>query len=228
MKNITIIILSLLVLGLSGFLIYDSATEGMSRAEAQKQQDKKHLEDESIAFDQKILSLTQKIDQLEIIKKSINKKYIEEKVESDKKTALLSYAASLSLSNFNLKSVKVRSSGREVETTKASRIDKIRVSFDINENLLASSGKKILYIVVYRPDGSIATFDNVATGEFSVNGEKKQYSDKRVVDYVKNKINSVEFEWNSEDFVRGEYRIDVYENIDVRFMKIGGATKELR
>lgn len=304
MKNIIIIILSLLVLGLSGFLIYDSATEGMSRAEAQKQlmnlksdykyiqrdleysikklninseliatqqqkiesllrkneiteaelneaknlmqeisiqilneyakrvehleQDKKRLEDESIAFDQKILSLTQKIDQLEIIKRSINKKYIEEKVESDKKTALLSYAASLSLSNFNLKSVKVRSSGREVETTKASRIDKIRVSFDINENLLASSGKKILYIVVYRPDGSIATFDNVATGEFSVNGEKKQYSDKRVVDYVKNKINSVEFEWNSEDFVRGEYRIDVYENIDVRFMKIGGATKELR
>ena len=301
MKNITIIILSLLVLGLSGFLIYDSATEGMSRAEAQKQlmnlksdykyiqrdleysikklninseliatqqqkiesllrkneiteaelneaknlmqeisiqilneyakrvehleQDKKHLEDESIAFDQKILSLTKKIDQLEIIKRSINKKYIAEKVESDKKTTLLSYAASLSLSNFNLKSVKVRSSGREVETTKASRIDKIRVSFDINENLLASSGKKIL---VYRPDGSIATFDNVATGEFSVNGEKKQYSDKRVVDYVKNKINSVEFEWNSEDFVRGEYRIDVYENIDVRFMKIGGATKELR
>ena len=49
-----------------------------------------------------------------------------------------------------------------------------------------------------------------------------------MVDYVKNKINSVEFEWNSEDFVRGEYRIDVYENIDVRFMKIGGATKELR
>ena len=37
MKNIIIIILSLLVLGLSGFLIYDSATEGMSRAEAQKQ-----------------------------------------------------------------------------------------------------------------------------------------------------------------------------------------------
>lgn len=304
MKNIIIIILSLLVLGLSGFLIYDSATEGMSRAEAQKQlmnlksdykyiqrdleysikklninseliatqqqkiesllrkneiteaelneaknlmqeisiqilneyakrvehleQDKKHLEDESIAFDQKILSLTQKIDQLEIIKRSINKKYIVEKAESDKKTTLLSYARNLSLSNFNLKSVKVRSSGREVETTKASRIDKIRVSFDINENLLASSGKKILYIVVYRPDGSIATFDNVATGEFSVNGEKKQYSDKRVVDYVKNKINSVEFEWNSEDFVRGEYRIDVYENIDVRFMKIGGATKELR
>ena len=304
MKNIIIIILSLLVLGLSGFLIYDSATEGMSRAEAQKQlmnlksdykyiqrdleysikklninseliatqqqkiesllrkneiteaelneaknlmqeisiqilneyakrvehleQDKKHLEDESIAFDQKILSLTQKIDQLEIIKRSINKKYIVEKAESDKKTTLLSYARNLSLSNFNLKSVKVRSSGREVETTKASRIDKIRVSFDINENLLASSGKKILYIVVYRPDGSIATFDNVATGEFSVNGEKKQYSDKRVVDYVKNKINSVEFEWNSEDFVRGEYRIDVYENIDARFMKIGGATKELR
>ena len=186
------------------------------------------MEDESIAFDQKILSLTQKIDQLEIIKRSINKKYIVEKAESDKKTTLLSYARNLSLSNFNLKSVKVRSSGREVETTKASRIDKIRVSFDINENLLASSEKKILYIVVYRPDGSIATFDNVATGEFSVNGEKKQYSDKRVVDYVKNKINSVEFEWNSEDFVRGEYRIDVYENIDARFMKIGGATKELR
>ena len=304
MKNIIIIILSLLVLGLSGFLIYDSATEGMSRAEAQKQlmnlksdyeyiqrdleysikklninseliatqqqkiesllrkneiteaelneaknlmqeisiqilneyakrvehleQDKKHLEDESIAFDQKILSLTQKIDQLEIIKRSINKKYIVEKAESDKKTTLLSYARNLSLSNFNLKSVKVRSSGREVETTKASRIDKIRVSFDINDNILVNSGKKILYIVVYKPDGSIATFDNVATGEFSVNGEKKQYSDKRVVDYVKNKINSVEFEWNSEDFVRGEYRIDVYENIDARFMKIGGATKELR
>jgi len=76
--------------------------------------------------------------------------------------------------------------------------------------------------------GGIAQAVGKSDENNSINGEKKQYSDKRVVNYVKNKINSVEFEWNSEDFVRGEYRIDVYENIDVRFMKIGGATKELR
>ena len=56
------------------------------------------------------------------------------KIISKKKDELINYASKLSLSNFMLRSFKVRNSGKEVETDKASRIDHIKFSFDINDN----------------------------------------------------------------------------------------------
>ncbi len=228
MKNIIIIILSLLVLGLSGFLIYDSATEGMSRAEAQKQlmnlkSDYKYIQ-RDLEYSIKKLNINSELiaTQQQKIESLLRKNEITEAELNEAKN--LMQEISIQILNEYAKRVE------HLEQDKKQLEDE-SIAFD---QKILSLTQKIDQLEIIkrsinkRPDGSIATFDNVATGEFSVNGEKKQYSDKRVVDYVKNKINSVEFEWNSEDFVRGEYRIDVYENIDVRFMKIGGATKELR
>jgi hypothetical protein len=41
-----------------------------------------------------------------------------------------------------LRSFKVRNSGKEVETDKASRIDRIKFSFDINDNILSKEWSK--------------------------------------------------------------------------------------
>ena len=191
------------------------------------QTEKERLTSEGVSNEQELLALQSKLNNLENSKNEITKNYQVEKKESDKKTVLLSYASTLSLSNFDLRSFKVRSSGKEVETDKASRISKIKVSFDINENILAESGAKELFIVVHKPDGSIANFSNTPSGTFVSEGKKMTYSDKIVVNYIKGNLKPVLFEWENDEFARGEYTIDVYENSQKRIAKIGGAKKTL-
>lgn len=296
MKDKMLIALGVLVLVLSGFLVYESAFSGMSKAEVKTEFEdlkqnyeflQRDLEQNIVGLQinnktilaqkQKIETLLKKSDiteaELEVAKKimksisqsvldefnhkvkglqvekqkltdestetqnlllDLNKKitvlesqYKTEKKESEKKTVLLNYASSLSLSNFDLKGVKVRNSGKEVETDKASRIDKIKVNFDINDNPLANSGKKELYISVYKPDGQLASFENGNGGIFAGNGLKQPYSDKIIVDYTKGNKNTVEFDWSHFEFSKGDYKIEVYEKTPNRFAKIGGSVKKL-
>lgn len=174
-----------------------------------------------------IKNLNEKISNLENQKKEINTKYIYEKIESDKKSTLLDYARNLSLSNFILTGFKVRNNGKEIETEKAKRIDKIQMSFDINENILADSGKKELYIIVHKPDETLATFENRPSGTFKTDGKIMQYSDKVFVDYEKGVTKNVVFEWMNDDFKKGNYTIEIYENNSKKISKIGGTIKKL-
>ena len=171
--------------------------------------------------------LQEKISNLEKTNKKIASKYEQERLNAQKKMRSLENTSTLSLSNFTMKSFKIRNSGREIETEKASRIDKIKVSFDINENPLASSGKKEMFIVVYKPDGNLATFQNAPTGSFATNGRRLSYSDRIWVNYSKEAKKTVDFEWDNNEFKRGNYSIEVFENNANKIAKIGGAIKKL-
>ena len=60
------------------------------------------------------------------------------------------------LTCFNVvaKGVKFKSGGKkESETTKASRTQKIKVSFSLGENKIAKAGEKIVYVRIVTPDG---------------------------------------------------------------------------
>lgn len=191
------------------------------------QDEKRLLTEKSLAISKGVLVMNKKIVNLENDRNKLAQLFQKEKKESDKKTELLKYASNLSLSNFNLQGVKVRNSGKEVETDRASRIDKIKVSFDINDNPLAGNGKKEFYLTIYKPDGSVATFDNVTSGSFNNNGKLQAFSDKITLNYEHGTTNHVNFEWESDDFKRGDYVIEVYEKNKKQFAKIGGAIKKL-
>ena len=57
-------------------------------------------------------------------------------------------ASKLSLSNFKVTALKEKNSGKELETDKAKSTKKLKVSFSINGNLVAKTGKKIFYVQV--------------------------------------------------------------------------------
>jgi len=57
-------------------------------------------------------------------------------------------ASKLSLSNFKVTALKEKKSGKELETDKAKSTKKLKVSFSINGNLVAKTGKKIFYVQV--------------------------------------------------------------------------------
>ena len=66
-------------------------------------------------------------------------------------------ASTLHASNINIAAIDVKNSGKEKTTTTAKRADMFRVSFDLDENRIAPSGQKELYVVVTSPDGKPIT-----------------------------------------------------------------------
>ena len=303
MKSKLIVVLSALVLSLSGFLLYDSLNNELSQAEIQEQfsdlksdyefiqkdlevavNDVNFSNKEIIAQKKRIETLLKKnnISQEELmeakkIMRNISQTFIKnyqnkviilnnqvttldtekqklkeenekvntevvvlkdkvteldrkiesEKIISKKKDELINYASKLSLSNFMLRSFKVRNSGKEVETDKASRIDRIKFSFDINENILSKDGQKVLYMLIKKPSGEIATFSNKTSGVFNYNNRKMLYSDKTTLNYQKGQDQKLEFVWDNEDFSRGDYIMEVYEQMPTNTVLIGKVTKTL-
>ena len=182
--------------------------------------EKQKLKEENEKVTTEVVVLKDKVSELD-------RKIENEKVISKKKDELINYASKLSLSNFILRSFKVRNSGKEVETEKASRIDRIKFSFDINENILSKDGQKVLYMLIKKPSGEIATFSNKTSGVFNYNNRKMLYSDKTTLNYQKGQDQKLEFVWDNEDFSRGDYIMEVYEQMPNNTVMIGKVTKTL-
>lgn len=165
----------------------------------------------------------------------LNEQYSKEKNISRNKDKVISQknekillASRLVLSNFNIAGFRVRNSGKEVQTDRASRIDRIKVNFDIIPNSLTDSGKKIIYTIIYKPNGEIVSFDNKPAGTFFLQGKKMQYSDELAFNYTNGEEKSLEFAWDNEDFERGNYTIEVYEKVNTDAVLIGKTIKALR
>lgn len=296
MKTKIIVLLSVCILGLSGYMLYDSLNTEMSETEvktqftdlkseyqyiqkdlelavsdihfnskeivAQKQKIEKLINKnnvtqeelmeakkimgtlsktilknykEKVIFleDEKVKLLSEKdkivieISKLQDKVNDLDEKIIKEKKISERKDQLITYASKLSLSNFKLNSFKVRSSGKEIQTDKAYRIDRIKVNFDINENILAPSGQKILFMVIKNPKSETVTFSNRPSGVFFVNNKKNIFSDKVEINYANGKEQTLEFVWDNEDFSRGDYVMEVYEKTKQGAFLIGKVTKTL-
>lgn len=304
MKTKIIIVLSVLVIGLSGILLYESLNTKMSEIEIRQQFS--HLKDEYKQIEkdldmaindleinnQEIIAQKEKIGRLirknniteeelnqakkmmknlsEVVLKSykskvrnleekegglvkekeslaqqilkiqkkveeINERYNKEKRSSKMKEHIIrekeeqiNYASRLILSNFILNGFKVRNSGKEIQTDKASRIDRIKVSFDIVPNKLVESGIKKIYTIIKKPSGEIVTFVNQDTGEFIFENKRMKYSDELKFSYISGEEKTLEFTWDNEDFERGDYVMEVYEKTKNEIVLIGKAIKSLR
>src|SRR5690606_34864160 len=174
--------------------------------------------------------LKQKNDSLLVVNETLSteKTNIEEELISEKEKAKeteSSVRSTFSISNYQLSGVMVKRSGKEVETDKAKRIDKLRVSFDIDPNVYADSGPKEIYIAVYKPDGTLGKFKDASSGELDTwSLGKVPYSDKVRFNYTKGARQNISFDWEEYDFPKGVYRIDLYQN----GFKIGQKSMELR
>ncbi|VXB85583.1 conserved hypothetical protein [Flavobacterium sp. 9AF] len=127
-------------------------------------------------------------------------------VQNNNMTKTIEKASKLAVLNLNVLAVKERSSGKQVETTKASRADKLKISFVIAENQIASSGDRKYYVQVMDTKGNIL-------------GEKKTipmgddqtltYSFITTVKY-ENKSVQVTEELAGDNFEAGTYFVNVF------------------
>lgn len=133
--------------------------------------------------------------------------------------------STFSVSNYQIKGLKVKNSGKEVETDKARRIDKLRVSFDIDPNQWAQSGTSEIYIAIYKPDGTLGKFKDSSSGQLETwSSGMVDYSDKVRFNYQQGVKQNISFDWEEYEFPKGIYNINLYQN----GLKIGQKSLELK
>lgn len=120
-------------------------------------------------------------------------------------------ASTLHASAINVEAIDVKRNGKEKETATAKKADLLRVTFKLDENRIAPSGQKELYVCVSNPDGTpMSKGESVMTRE---DGDKK-YTDKVTVNYEQGKSTPVSFDWknNQSKFQTGSYKVEIYQN----------------
>ena len=119
-------------------------------------------------------------------------------------------AAKLVVVNLSVKAFKVRDSGKEVETEKASRTEELKITFTIPENVLALAESKTFNIQV------IDSKNNVLGEKKEVKfGEKiLTYSFEKAVDY-KNKTIDILENFMVENLEEGDFFINIFQKGDL-------------
>ena len=115
-------------------------------------------------------------------------------------------ASKLTITNLKASAFKLKSSGKQIETDKASRADALKISFTIAENKIAKSGDQLYYVQVIDADNNVlGEKKSITFGDKTLN-----YSFVSTVKYA-NKTVEISEMLPGKDFPKGNYFINVFD-----------------
>ena len=147
--------------------------------------------------------------------------------EKDELASTVDVASTFSASNFKITPINEKRNGKEKTTTTAKRVDKLVLTFDV-ENRVAKSGPADMYVIVTAPDGHVISDASMNSGSFTTRTEgDRQFTSMANVDYQQGTRKAVTIPIRQSDFQTGDYKIEVYQNgfkigEGVRALKKGG------
>jgi len=142
----------------------------------------------------------------------VTKDYDSAKTVIKDKEDVIDVGSTLQAFNFKIIGVQERKN-KEKETSTAKRVDKLRISFDL-ENRIASSGAKDVFVSITAPDGTPVAVEALGSGKFVTReGIERLFTKKVQVNYNQGEKQTVTVEWKqNSDFQTGNYKIEVYNN----------------
>lgn len=134
--------------------------------------------------------------------------------------------STLHASNFKITAINEKSGGKEKTTSSAKKADKLRISFDLDENRITPTGPKDLYVLVTDPAGKIVSEQGLNSGNFTTRTDgEKAFTNKVSVDYEQGVRKAVSFDLKqTEKYTPGAYKVEVYQN----GFKIGEGTVNMK
>lgn len=136
-----------------------------------------------------------------------SKKYNETLVgQNEELSKVVEKAAKLTVLNTRGSAFKLRSSGKEISTEKASRADVLKISYTIAENQVAQSGAKTYYVQVI--DSKNNVLGDKKTENFGENS--LTYSFVSNINY-ENKTVDVTENLKGKDFPKGVYYVNIFD-----------------
>lgn len=147
--------------------------------------------------------------------------------QKDELASTVDVASTFSASNIAIKPVNEKKNGKEKETTTAKRVDKLVVSFDV-ENRVARSGPADLYVIVTGPSGQVVSDPSMGSGTLTTRTDgDRPFTYKSTLSYEQGTRKSVQIPLRQNDFQTGNYKIEIYQNgfkiaEGIRSLKKGG------
>jgi hypothetical protein len=156
------------------------------------------------------------LQEIQVYKTRIDSTNVVLKIEKNKNDTLVTTnkkltkrvtdASKLYFYNLQTSYFKVKSSGKQIETDKASRADLIKVSFMIAENDFAKSFKKVYYVQIIDPKNNI-----LGRKETKTFGSESLNFGAVVPVYYQNKTTKGETDIVVKDLEDGNYTINIFD-----------------
>ena len=187
------------------------ANKNATKAELQKARDMiSGLTDKTKAYEARIAELEKENTTLT----GENKNLTHERDSTvTQNVALKKVGSVLHASNIRMDPIHKKRNGKEKETSKAKRVDEFRIKFDIDENRIAESGTKQIYLRIISPDVNIMTNSANGSGMLTTSkGGQLSYSIESDIALTQNQpVKDITVDWNqSGDYNKGTYTIEIY------------------
>ena len=142
---------------------------------------------------------------------------------SNKKLSDRVYSASvLQLSNIFIEGLHYRASGREVSSTRASKIQNLRICFTVRENKVAIPGIKDVYVRIVTPENEVLNVTNKIQ-EFNFDGNNVQYTTMFSLEYNNLSVDLCSLWTRGNQLIEGVYSFEFFidnELIAVHSLKL--------
>lgn len=130
--------------------------------------------------------------------------------EKEALNATIQKGSILTCFNITAKGVKFKSGGKkESETSKASRTQKIKVSFTLGENKIAKAGEKTVFVRIVTPDGKELAKSYDDNYRFTFDKSSGYFAGKETLNYANIEISGVTYCEGQGEFVAGNYIVEV-------------------
>lgn len=152
------------------------------------------------------VTLTSSLDSTKVVLDDAKKFNDTLLVQNEGLTKTVEKGSKLAVLNLKVLAVKERSSGKQIETDKAGRADKLKVSFLIAENQIAKTGNREYYVqIIDSKNNILGEKKTIPAGDKTLT-----YSFISTVKY-QNKTVQVNEEVSGKDFAAGTYFVNVFD-----------------
>jgi DNA repair ATPase RecN len=122
--------------------------------------------------------------------------------------AKVKVGSAIKLAAADVVAYKVRGSGKEIDTKRASPAKKIKINFTVASNTLAEKGMHDIFVRIIDPTGNLITPTDAAN--FTADGQDLQYTYKTAIDF-KDDGSEYTIDWvNPAAFQKGSYTVLLY------------------
>ncbi len=154
------------------------------------------LQEENRVLKGQVTELSVKVDQTETENKDLKGK--------------VDVASKLKVGGMTIKGLSVTNGGKEKETDKAKKTERLSISYTIDDNPLAQTGQHTIYFRILNPDGFVLADAGQSVKKFkSEKGDDIPYSRSVTVNFDGSKLSKV-ITWDQDAFNAGTYKIEVY------------------
>ncbi|UTW67732.1 hypothetical protein KFE94_06370 [bacterium SCSIO 12643] len=154
-------------------------------------------------------------------KENENSKLKESNSELESKVRL---GAKLAALNFEVYAQRVKRNNIHKETSRASNAEKIKACFTIDENEVTEAGKKMVYLRIMTPEGTVLAERSDNSNTFELNGARVLYSVKKEVNYENKQLDLCMYWDVINALTPGEYFVKAYISGD----EVGSASMVLK